>query len=101
MDFAATAATRDETSSPPVVTVRYWAAARAAAGVAEERLSGATLAEVLTESLTTHSAEPRFERVLSVCSFLIGEQPLGSREPADVRLQQGDVVEVLPPFAGG
>lgn len=84
-----------------MVTVRYWAAARAAAGVSEERLPGANLAEILQASLATHSAEPRFARVLSSCSFLIDDQPVGSRTPADVALRDGDVVEVLPPFAGG
>ena len=33
--------------APPQVTVRYWAGARAAAGVDTEVLSGATVADVL------------------------------------------------------
>ena len=36
----------------PRVTVRYWAAAKHAAGVAEEKLDAATLAEALAEAVT-------------------------------------------------
>ena len=69
------------------VTVRYWAAARAAAGVEADRLpveAGTTLAEVL-----------------SVCSVLVGERPVGTADPAAVPVRAGDTVELLPPFAGG
>ncbi len=84
-----------------MVTVRYWAAARAAAGVAEERLPGATLAEVLAAARTAHASQPRFADVVGVCSFLVGDVPVGARDPAAVALHADDVVEVLPPFAGG
>jgi hypothetical protein len=33
--------------------------------------------------------------------LLLGEEPLGTRDPATVRVGPGDVIEVLPPFAGG
>ena len=101
MEQPATATTGSDPTSAAVVTVRYWAAARAAAGVAEEERTGATLADVIEECRKAHPGDARFERVLSVCSFLIGEKPLGVRDPAEVRLQPGDTVEVLPPFAGG
>jgi molybdopterin converting factor small subunit len=39
--------------------------------------------------------------VLGVCSVLVGDRPVGSRDPATVRLVPGDTVEFLPPFAGG
>lgn len=83
------------------VTVRYWAAAREAAGCAEEQVSGATLAEVLDRARARHAGRARFGRVLDVCSFILGEQPVGSRRLADVPVADGDVLEVLPPFAGG
>ena len=86
---------------PPVVTVRYWAAARAAAGLTEEKIAAATLAEALTQLRSTHGSSTRFERVLGMCSFLVGDQPVGSRAPSTVALRPGDVIEVLPPFAGG
>jgi sulfur-carrier protein len=36
-----------------------------------------------------------------VSSLLLGDRPLGSREPESVPVRDGDVIEVLPPFAGG
>lgn len=85
----------------PMVTVRYWAAARAAAGLAEERLAGATLADVLTAAQIAHAESTEFPAVLKVCAFLVGDAPVGTREHRDVALSDDDVVEVLPPFAGG
>ena len=86
------------------VTVRYWAAARAAAGVDAEPVpveAGATLADVLAEVRSRHGARSRLAEVLAVCSVLVGDRPVGSRAPEDVRLAAGDTVELLPPFAGG
>ena len=86
------------------VTVRYWAAARAAAGVDSESVpvgDGATLADVLAEVRSRHGARSRLTEVLAVCSVLVGDRPVGSRAPEDVRLAAGDTVELLPPFAGG
>ena len=86
------------------VTVRYWAAARAAAGVDAEPVpveGGATLADVLAEIRTRHGARSRLTEVLAVCSVLVGDRPVGSRAPEDVRLAAGFTVELLPPFAGG
>lgn len=84
-----------------MVTVRYWAAARSAAGVTEEQLSGATLAEVLDAARATHANQPRFAAVVDICSILVGDVPVGGRDPSTVTVRDGDVVEVLPPFAGG
>jgi len=85
----------------PVVTVRYWAAARAAAGRAEDVVSGDSVAEVLAAVRLVHAANPRLLQVLGVSSLLLGESPLGSRDLADIGVDHGDIVEVLPPFAGG
>lgn len=101
MEQLPTAETRGATPLLPVVTVRYWAAARAAAGVAAEQLRGATLADALDAASAAHAGQPRFGQVLGVCSFLVGDVPVGGRDPATVALHEGDVVEVLPPFAGG
>ena len=64
------------------VTVRYWAAAREAAGAAEERYDGvATLGDLLAAVTARRAGGPglgRLARVLSVCSFLVDEVP---REP--------------------
>ena len=86
------------------VTFRYWAAARAAAGLDAEPVpveEGATLADVLAEVRSRHGARSRLAEVLAVCSVLVGDRPVGSRAPEDVRLAAGDTVELLPPFAGG
>jgi molybdopterin converting factor small subunit len=83
------------------VRVRYWAGAKAAAGVDAEEIAGRTVAEVLAAARGRHRDEPRFDRVLSVCSFLLGEQPIGSRDLAEVEVGDGDILDVLPPFAGG
>ncbi|MFL6138621.1 MAG: MoaD/ThiS family protein [Frankiaceae bacterium] len=79
--------------------VRYWAAAREAAGVAEERLAADTLAEALSAAEAAHGE--RFARLAAVCSYLVDGEPAGRREPAEVTLREDSVVEVLPPFAGG
>ncbi|CAL9493924.1 MULTISPECIES: MoaD/ThiS family protein [Streptomyces] len=83
----------------PEVTVRYWAAAKAAAGVAEEAYEAATLAEALDGVRERHPGE--LERVLRRCSFLVDGDPVGTRAHETVRLADGGTVEVLPPFAGG
>ncbi|MFD1663301.1 MoaD/ThiS family protein [Streptomyces caeni] len=80
-------------------TVRYWAAAKAAAGVAEEPYDAGTLAEALATVRERHPGE--LVRVLQRCSFLVDGEPVGTREHETVRLADGGTVEVLPPFAGG
>ena len=83
------------------VTVRYWAAARAAAGVAEEQVAAGTLAELLAEIGRRHGHRDRFHDVIGICSILVGDTPVGSMDPAGVSLAPGTHVEFLPPFAGG
>ncbi|WP_030569001.1 MoaD/ThiS family protein [Streptomyces aureocirculatus] len=80
-------------------TIRYWAAAKAAAGVAEEPYAETTLAEALGAARARHPGE--LDRVLRRCSFLIDGDPVGTRAHETVRLAEGGTVEVLPPFAGG
>lgn len=88
-------------SQPPVVTVRYWAAARAAAGVESERLAASTLADAVAEAVRLHGGDPHLQAVLDMCSVLVGEVPVGRRDRALVVLDDGALVEFLPPFAGG
>jgi molybdopterin converting factor small subunit len=83
------------------VLVRYFGAARAATGVDEERLAGGrTLAAVLADLQARPGASggPSLAKVLARSSFLLNEVAL--RDPATV-LQDDDVLDVLPPFAGG
>jgi sulfur-carrier protein len=82
------------------VTMRYWAAAKEAAGVAEQRLEAETLAAALTQAAETTGAE-RLQAVLARCSFLVDGDPVGRRAADSVTLRDGNVIEVLPPFAGG
>ncbi|MET8693136.1 MoaD/ThiS family protein [Streptomyces bauhiniae] len=83
----------------PKVTVRYWAAAKAAAGTADEPYDAETLAEALASVRDRHPGE--LTRVLQRCAFLVDGAPVGTRAHETVRLAEGGTVEVLPPFAGG
>lgn len=85
----------------PSGTIRYWAAAKTAAGTAEEPYEAATLAEALAAARAEHADRSDFARVLARSSFLVDGAPVGGRDHATVRLTEGGTVEVLPPFAGG
>jgi molybdopterin converting factor small subunit len=83
-----------------VVTMRYWAAAKDAAGVPEQSVTADTLAEALA-AVTSSGDRAALRAVLARSSFLIDAAPVGRRSPESVQLQDGSVIEVLPPFAGG
>ncbi len=107
--MTATAETRTTAGEPAAAgspgrvsgTVRYWAAAKSAAGRAEEPVEAATLAGALAAVRAAHADRPELLRLLEVCSFLLDGEQTGGREPAAVLLSEGWTVEVLPPFAGG
>jgi molybdopterin synthase sulfur carrier subunit len=91
-------------SAATQVTVRYWAAARAAAGRVEDEVDGhavATVADVLVAVRALHAESPRFDQVLAISSLLLGDRPIRTADLAGIAVAPGDVVEVLPPFAGG
>jgi molybdopterin converting factor small subunit len=79
--------------------IRYWAAARAAAGVDEEQWDVDTLAELLSAVRTSRDAG--FAAILERSSVLVDGLTLGTRDPRSVGLAADTIVEVLPPFAGG
>lgn len=81
------------------ITLRYWAGARAAAGCAAETWTGDSIADALTQARTRRD-DPRFDRVLAMCSLLLDGRVLGPAELARLRTEPVEV-EVLPPFAGG
>ena len=81
---------------PAAVTVRYFAGARAAAGVESETRTAGTLDELVGQLADAHGE--RLERVLTACSFLVDGTSTRDRATA---LSPGAVVDVLPPFAGG
>jgi molybdopterin synthase sulfur carrier subunit len=83
------------------VRVRYWAAARAAAGRETDDVPGQTLSDVLAAVRELHADNLRLLKVIDVCSVLVGERPVGTQDPAAVRIDPGETVELLPPFAGG
>jgi molybdopterin synthase sulfur carrier subunit len=89
------------------VTLRYWAAAKQAAGVAEETISAETLAAALEVALSARERDAApgagadLRAVLARSSFLVDGTPVGGRAPETVALREAAVVEVLPPFAGG
>lgn len=80
------------------VQVRYFAAARDAAGCAEEVWGdeGEVTVDELVVWLGVRHGEP-LTRVLARCSFLVG----GRRAAPGAVVPSGAVVDVLPPFAGG
>ncbi len=84
-----------------IVTLRYWAAAKEAAGTAEETIKADTLAGALAAAGQRAGQDNRFRAVLARSSFLVDGAPVGVRAPDEVVLADAAVVEVLPPFAGG
>jgi sulfur-carrier protein len=88
-------------SDMAMVTIRYWAAAKEAAGAAEESVAAETLAGALAEALKRRGADTRLRDVLARCSFLVDGTPAGRKAPEAVTLSDQVVIEVLPPFAGG
>jgi len=79
------------------LTVRYFAGARAAAGVGEETVPLSPSLDRLTETLVSrHGA--RLATVLTVASFLVDGVAWHDRQAP---LPQGATIDVLPPFAGG
>jgi len=82
-----------------LVTLNFWAGARAAAGTASESVVAGTVADALDAVLTRHD-DPRFARVIRASSLLVDGVSASAavlRRPLD----EDTVVEVLPPFAGG
>jgi molybdopterin synthase sulfur carrier subunit len=81
------------------ITVRYWAASRSAAGCESEKLSGATLADIIAAAGERHG--PGLAMLLNICAYLIDGVPAKRPEASRITLTSGAVIEVLPPFAGG
>ncbi|CPS45200.1 MoaD/ThiS family protein [Mycobacteroides abscessus subsp. bolletii] len=80
------------------ITVRYFAAAAAAAGLQEETVDLPTGASFDDLIRLLASRGPELEHVLARCSFLHDGVAVRDRSQ---RPESGAVVDVLPPFAGG
>jgi sulfur-carrier protein len=88
-----------ETNAIVPVSLHYWAAARAAAGVADEEIEARSVAEAL-QSACDERSDPHFDMVIKASSVLI--DGLTAHQEDLERLLTAPVrVEVLPPFAGG
>jgi molybdopterin synthase sulfur carrier subunit len=83
------------------VTIRYWAAAKEAAGVQEESVEAITLSDLLNTVVASRKPDGRLADVLARSSFLVNADPVGRNPRQSILLDDGAVVEVLPPFAGG
>lgn len=77
------------------VTVRLFAAARAAAGVNEISVESASAMQILDKAAALH---PKLGQVLPQCSYLLDEVSL---RDLSVVVTDGSTLDVLPPFAGG
>jgi molybdopterin synthase sulfur carrier subunit len=87
-----------ETDNSVQVTVRYFAAAQAAAGSDSEVLTvgaGTTIEELVD---TLGAGTPELARVLLRCSFLRDGVAVRDRTQT---LGPASTIDVLPPFAGG
>ncbi|GAA3098452.1 molybdopterin converting factor small subunit [Kribbella aluminosa] len=78
----------------PEVTIRYFAAARSAAGTSTATAEAGSIGDLVT---SVSSDRPELARVLSICTFLLD----GERADASTKLTKGALVDALPPFAGG
>jgi sulfur-carrier protein len=79
-----------------VPTVRFYASARAAAGVPEEELPPGTLDELLVALSERHG--DRLAMVLKASSLLVDGVTC---QDLSTVVDERSTVDVLPPFAGG
>lgn len=83
------------------VTIRYWAAAKDAAGMPEESLEAVSLADALNEAVARRGSGGRLHEIFVRSSFLVDAAPVRRAALESTVLAEGAVIEVLPPFAGG
>lgn len=79
----------------PAVTLRYFAAAREAAGTGRELAEAATVGDVLAVAISRHG--DHFAQVLAASRVWVN----GEWVPPESPLTEGDEVAVLPPVSGG
>ena len=83
------------------ITIRYWAAAKEAAGMPEESVDAVTLRDALDAAVASRRPDTRLATVIARSSFLVNADPVGRAVKESIVLDDGAVIEVLPPFAGG
>ena len=79
------------------VSVRLFAAARAAAGVGEVQVDPGSLGTILRALESDH---PSLAEVLPRCSYLVDGVAVHG-DPDEITVSDGLELDVLPPFAGG
>ena len=77
------------------VEVRFFAAARAAAGVETINCASAQFNEIISE---LSEGNPTLAHVISQCSFLLDSVAVHDQ---NFIVRDGSVIDVLPRFAGG
>ncbi len=77
------------------VELRFFAAARAAAGVDTATFLSAPLASIIAQACESN---PALAHVVSQCSFLLDSVVVHDQS---VLARDGSVIDVLPRFAGG
>ncbi len=85
------------------LSLRYWAAAREAAGRDTETHAADTVGEALESAAAAH---PDLQRVFAVSTLLVDGHRVGrdttTEQVSSLMGEPGSpTVEVLPPFAGG
>ena len=88
----------DGSAGGDAVVLRFWAAARAAAGCEQERCSAGSVQAVLAAAVERH---PALAELLPRCSYLLDGVAVASAELHTRPVRPGNTLEVLPPFAGG
>ena len=85
------------------LTVTFWAAARAAAGVITETFPipvPSTVAALVETIVQRHDQSPKLARVIAVSTVLVNDSPRARQAWHQAEVAAGDHLEVLPPFAG-
>jgi molybdopterin synthase sulfur carrier subunit len=77
------------------IEIRYFAAARAAAGVSIQRVEPASLTQILA---TVCADNAQLAHVIDQCSFLVDSVAVNDM---DMPVHAGSFIDVLPRFAGG
>lgn len=78
------------------ILIRYWAGAKAAAGIESEEIEAPTVAIAL--AMATDRKPGELARVIERSSLLLDGVVIHNRT---MPILDGQILEVLPPFAGG
>lgn len=93
------ASSQDENTSGTWVELAFWAGARAVAGTASERWAAGSIEEAL-QAAARQRQDPRFDRLLAVCTVLVDGVVVHADRRGDP-IRASVKAEILPPFAGG